>query len=251
MKYRKHNHSTLFTFAGLTPDMLSGAVHQRIRLGAINVALKSTSLCFYAKSTKNGIYRGDSQWKDNETKSKAYNQRRSPNVEYENRSSRWSEPTNRNNGAMNNRTHFNTANKNAGASKKSTEKKRKYATYGEDEEDEEDNEDENELVKLSVPDWSTIKCNKVNFNYYEPSKRTLDRCESTIDEYCEQNKIIVNDKMLAPVFHVDELTCAHHLSENLANKAKINEFSPLQSHAIPCILTGKNLIATGLIGFGR
>lgn len=265
--------------------MLSREIYQRIKLSALKVAL-TTSLSFYSKWTKNGIYRGDNHRKDSESKPNAYNQRKSSKVEYQNRSSRWSEPENRNNQighngkcgnfmgrnhrknqshsgadyggfeenhnrAKNNRKHFGTAQTNAGAPTGSRKKKRAYATDDDDEEDEEneDDEDENELIKLSVPDWSTIQCNKPNISYYEPSKHTLDRCKSTIDEYCQRNKIIVKGELPAPVFHIDELSCARQLAANLANKTKIDIFSPLQSHAIPCILSGKSLVGIGRMGF--
>lgn len=268
--------------------MLSIASNQRIRLGSINFALKSTSLNFYAKSTSNGIYQGGSHRKDGESKSKAFKQRRDSNTDislmrYQARSSSWSEPKNKNNqinglcgnsmdkyrrkeqshnnayhnslkknhnSAKYNRALFSTTRNNSGTSTRSKERSsaKKERPHVTDENDGED-EDENELVQLSVPDWSTIKSNKTNIGYYEPSKYTLDRCKSTIDEYCQQNKIIVRGEIPEPVLNVDELTCAFQLVGNLAKLGKIDQFSPLQSYAIPCILSGKNLVGTGLMGF--
>lgn len=107
-----------------------------------------------------------------------------------------------------------------------------------------EDEDESEIIKLKVPDWSAIEPLEINRNYFKSTQKPT----QNLDDFHRENGIFVEGEAAAPILHFNELDISQHLRENLHITGNTGKFTPLQCQSIPIVLSGKNLIATGILG---
>lgn len=115
----------------------------------------------------------------------------------------------------------------------------------------EDESDYEDLAKLEHPDWEKIPKIKINKNFYTPSKWTSDRTDDCINNFRKANGISLelcrntrekrdHKYVLKPIFEFKELdfNVGHQLTS----------CTPIQSYAIPTILSGTNLVGVASDG---
>lgn len=105
-----------------------------------------------------------------------------------------------------------------------------------------DESDYEDFAQLEAPDWETIPKIKITKNCYTPSKWTSERADECISSFCKKNGINIGRGTPKPILEFKELDFSMELQQAIRDQ-NLSHCSPIQSYAIPTILSGTSLAA--------
>lgn len=105
-----------------------------------------------------------------------------------------------------------------------------------------DESDYEDFVQLKTPDWEKIPEIKITKNCYAPSKWTSERSDECINSFCKKNGINIGHENPKPILEFKELDFSMELQQAIRDR-NLSHCTPIQSYAIPTILSGTSLAA--------
>lgn len=111
----------------------------------------------------------------------------------------------------------------------------------------EDESDYEDVAELEPPDWRKIPKIEIIKNCYTPSKGTTERTNDCISSFCMENGINIGRGVPKPIFEFKELNFSMELQQAI-HDPNFTHCTPIQSYAIPCILSGMSLVAVASDG---
>lgn len=111
----------------------------------------------------------------------------------------------------------------------------------------EDESDYEDVAELKTPDWRKIPKINITKNCYTPSKRTRERTNECISNFCKENGIEIGPGVPKPIFEFNELNLSMELQQTI-HDLNLTHCTPIQSYVIPSTLSGTNLVAVASDG---